>query len=82
MAKKYAEDVEHVMAIISKRERMDDGVVANYHQHDYHCGHDCGLPTASIREGPYNCGEVVRIEKRPREEEKVRPDVDHLRKMN
>ena len=34
VAEKNAEDIEHVMAIIGKRERMDDGVVADYHQHD------------------------------------------------
>ena len=84
MAEKNAEDVEHVMAIIGKRERMDDGVVADDDQHDCHYGTDYRLRRVMgrIGEGPSNCGEELTVEKRPREEGKVRPDVDHLCKMN
>lgn len=84
VAEKNAEDIEHVMAIIGKRERMDDGVVADNYQHDYHCGTDYRLSRVMgrIGEGPSNCGEELTIEKRPGEEGKVRPDVYHLRKMN
>lgn len=40
MTEKNAEDVKHVVAVISKRERMDDSVVAHYHRHHCHCGKD------------------------------------------
>lgn len=88
MAEKNAEGVERVMAIIGKSERMDDGVVADYHQHDYHSGKDyhSSRVIGRIGQGPCIWGEVSRevlkIEKRPGEEGKVRPDVDHLRKMD
>lgn len=84
MAEKNAEDIEHVMAIIGKRKWVDDGVVVDYHQHDYHYGtaSRCTSPTGMIGDGPYNCEDVLTIEQRPREEGKVRPDVDHLRKMD
>ena len=84
MAEKNAEDVEHVMAIIGKRERMDDGVVADDDQHDCHCGTDYRLSrvTGRIGEESSRCGEELTIEERPGEEGKVRPDVHHLRKMN
>ncbi len=84
MAEKNAENVEHVMPIIGKRERMDDGVVADDYQHDCHCDTDDRLSwvTARIGEGPYSLREVLRIQKRPGEEGKIRPDVDHLRKMD
>ena len=84
MAEKHAEDVEHVMAIIGKRERVDDGVVADHHQHDCHCDTDRCLSrvTGRIGERAYSCGEESTIEKRPGEEGEVRPDVDHLHKMD
>ena len=84
MAEKNTEDIEHVMTIIGERERMDDRVVANYHQHNCHGGTDDRLSwgTGTEREGPYSIGETQTIEQRPGEEGKVRPDVDHLRKMN
>ena len=84
MAEKDTEDIEHIMAIISKREGMHDGVVADYHQHDCHCSIDYYLArvTGRIGEGPCSCGNVLTIEKRPGEEGKVRPDIDHLCKMD
>ena len=84
MTKKNAEDVEHVVTVIGERERMDDSVIAHYHQHDCHCGTDDRLSwvTGSIGEGPYSLGEVLTVDKGPGEEGKVWPDVDHLCEMN
>ena len=84
MTKKNAEDVEHVMAVIRKSERMDNGIVADYHQHRSHHGTDDGNSwiVGRIGEEPSSLREVVKIEKRPREKGKVRPDVEHLRNMN
>ena len=82
MAEKNAEDVEHVMAIIGKRKRMNDGVVADYHQHGCNRGTDYSPTRVNMKGGgPNNCEDKVTIEKRPGEEGKVRPDVDHLRKV-
>lgn len=84
MAKKNTEDVEHVMAIIGKRERMDDGVVVDYHQHDCHCCTCYNLSWDGGREaeGSDCCWEDLTVDQRPGEEGKVRPDVDHLGKMD
>lgn len=84
VAEKNAEDIEHVMAIIGKREWMDDGVVLDDCQHDCHRGTDYHLSRimGRIRESSSSCGEELVVEKRPGEEHKVRPKINHLRKMN
>ena len=84
MSEKNAEDVKHVVAIIGQCERVNDGVVADYRQHDRDCDTDDRLPwvTGRIREWPYTFGEALTIKKWPGEERKVRPDVDHLCKMD
>ena len=84
MAEKDAEDVEHVMAIISKSERVNDGVVVDHHQHYCHCGtcHYLSWDSSREAEGPDSCWEDLTVDQRPGEEGKVRPDVDHLGKMD
>ena len=82
VAEKNAEDVEHVMAIVGKRKRMNDGVVTDYHQHGCNRSTDHSPTRVDMKGGwPYNCEDNVTTEKRPGEEGKVRPDVDHLRKV-
>lgn len=84
LAKEKAEDVEHIMPIIGEGERMDDGVVSDYHQHDYHGGADYPLSWETGRKGerPYSAREAETKEKRPGEEGEIRPDVEHLREMD
>ena len=61
MAEQNSEDVKHIVAIIGQCERMDDGIVADYHQHDCHCDTGDCLSWVTSRKGewPYSFGEAL-----------------------
>lgn len=91
MPEEEPKDVEHVVAIICQRERMDDGIKVHYRRHEYHCrnGNDESWETATaalwiqaqgrgkelVRDGYI---EEVMVKYRYGEECEVRPDVEHL----